>query len=181
MTVVVDVGCARYGGDESIPYLIEEFNPESLFGFDPQATPAVYRVGDTQVVVASEAAWTHDRGMWFTGQGLGGTVTAEGGRGARRVDTIDLAALLHDIAPLHDKLVLKMDAEGAEYELVPHLIDRGIDTLLELMWIEWHCQACGRGGGGHRPGCLDTLTKKWEARRDELEAQARCEMHRWNR
>ena len=36
------------------------------------------------------------------------------------------------------RLVLKLDCEGAEYELLTHLIARDADLLLDVVWVEWH-------------------------------------------
>jgi hypothetical protein len=33
-------------------------------------------------------------------------------------------------------VVLKMDAEGAEYVLLPYLLEKGV--TVDLAWIEWH-------------------------------------------
>ena len=135
MTVVIDVGCARYGGAYSIERLVEEFDPDVLYGFDPNAGAgeAVGYGASRRIVVSKMAAWTYDGSIGYTNRGTGGTVMEDGGV---TVPCVDLAKF---ISRNHDKrTILKIDAEGAEYPLLEHLIDQQIDRLLELAWVEWH-------------------------------------------
>ena len=37
-----------------------------------------------------------------------------------------------------DTLVLKLDVEGAEYEILPHIIGGGAIRLVSKLYIEWH-------------------------------------------
>lgn len=169
--IVIDVGCAKYGGDESIPYLIEEFRPATLYGFDPSSSveddeyPYEWsgRDGWTNVVIRNAAAWTHPHGVHFDGQGLGGHVVPSGGR---RVESVDLASFITTLPA--DELVLKMDAEGAEYELLPYLISEGIDLRIKLAWVEWH---------PFGPAGRDKLV----VYRRNIEASIRCELVEWTR
>ena len=179
--IVIDVGCATYGGDSSIPYLVDEFKPERLYGFDPAAEGAIYMVGDTQVIVQPEAMWTRNGTIGFKVAGLRGHVDPE----ANDVLCRDLAEVIIylRVANGGQEVALKMDAEGSEWVLIPHLIERDADMELKLAWVEWHCGGCGRGGGreiNHLPNCRED-TAALAARVEELEGRMRCEMHRWNR
>src|SRR5262245_49585252 len=62
--IVIDVGCARYGGDYSIERLIEKFDPDALYGFDPAWEPRMVDAGAyrTHIEVSTEVAWTR-RGL----------------------------------------------------------------------------------------------------------------------
>ena len=77
---------------------------------------------------------------------------------------IDLSYFIADVAGRHDdKIVLKLDCEGSEYELLDHLIDTNTDELLDLVIVEWH--------------------PKSEAAHDALSAsileRIRCEVQEW--
>ena len=37
-----------------------------------------------------------------------------------------------------DFVVVKMDVEGAEYELIPHMVEMGVWTVVDHLFIEWH-------------------------------------------
>lgn len=176
--VVLDIGCAKYGGDESIPYLIEEFEPDYLFGFDPALEQSIgaYLLGATTVVTQRAAAWLFDGGVGFVVAGLGGHVDESG----EDFPCFDLARTILSF-PDDWEIVLKMDAEGAEYALIPHLYSTDADLRLKLACIEWHCADCGIGGNGrHREGCKGDHAA-WEERRTGLVQLMRCEMQEWNR
>ncbi len=170
MLTVIDIGCARYGGDESIPYLIEEFSPDVLWGFDPNTSDEQYELGGCKVVVEKKVVWTYTGIVGFNVAGTSGKVATVGSRFA----CVDIVRLV-ERARMSGEVIVKMDAEGAEYELLPRLRDRNLDLELRLAWVEPHCRSCGNGGG-HREGCRGTYDE-YEA----LAASMRCEMHRWNR
>jgi hypothetical protein len=133
--IVVDLGCQTYGTEESVLRLIERFNPQILYGFDPHPeTPdAVKVIGGTTVVTARKAAWVIDGARSVH---VDATKTRIAGDGELLVQTFDLAAWLFTLPRI--PTVLKMDVEGAEYELLPHLAHRMADRLLERVLVEWH-------------------------------------------
>lgn len=160
MTAVIDVGCARYGGDYSIERLIEEFHPYVLYGFDPAWQVDMFDPPAdllTTVHVSTEAAWTFDGHVRFRVDGLGGQVTSTG----PKVPCVDLARVIQEIAA--PDIVLKIDAEGSEYALLDHLIETGMDDCLKLAWIEWHPF-----------GVPNT-----DARRRAIESEISCEITEW--
>lgn len=166
--IVIDVGCARYGGAYSIEYLIEEYHPRILYGFDPNWHPSMLtpgeHLGDTEVFVFEKAAWTRDGFVTFVIQSaMGGWVT-EDPLSSAAVACIDLAMFIKGL-PDEEEIVLKMDAEGAEYELLDHLIAHGVDERLSLAWIEWH----------------DYGVDEPAMRRKSIEGKIRCPLDEWNR
>lgn len=184
MRIVVDVGAAKHGGDQSVPHLVAEYGPDVLIGLDLAESFAdeapIERVDSTLVIRIRAAAWTHTGWVPFAGAGLGGHVTDN--RADDRVPSIDLADLLRSLTSTipFDEVILKMDAEGAEYVLLPHLADAGVDEHLALAIIEWHCEDCGIGGNGrHRENCPGDHVE-WEARRARTEALIRCPLAEWN-
>lgn len=148
--IVIDLGCAPHGADASIEPLLARFSPGVLYGFDPLiGHPRTALVGDTRVDLEPKAAWTHDGFLGFVDQGIRSRVYEfEAGT----VPCFDLAAFVRSFQG--EEIVLKMDIEGAEYELVPHLCDTRTDELLSLLLVEWHCLECGRGGDNVE-GCPD--------------------------
>lgn len=170
MTVVIDVGCARYGGDFSIERLIEEFQPDFLYGFDPNWDVTMFTPWDglrCMVDITTAAAWTYDGEIGFIPNGLGSSLSYEAGR---KAPCVDLARWMWEDMPAvrltdghRHKVVLKVDAEGSEYELLEHLIEQGADELLSLAWIEWH------PFGAKNPA----MRRKW------IEDHMRCEVVEW--
>ena len=52
--------------------------------------------------------------------------------------TIDLARWMRELFSPGDFVVLKIDAEGAEWRLLPHLLRADAAQLVDEMWVEWH-------------------------------------------
>jgi FkbM family methyltransferase len=139
--IVIDVGCARYGGDYSVERLIEMFDPELLWGFDPnpeglsEAWQEVAPVqGERVIELRPWAAWTYDGQIGFFADGLNGHIQDH--ERATRVPCFDLARFINELP--EGPVVLKLDAEGAEYDLLEHLIATDTDGRLERVLVEWH-------------------------------------------
>lgn len=129
--IVVDVGCARHGTrrNSSISRLRRRFRPEMIYGFDPLARP--YR--RPGIEVRREAAWLYDGEVGFV---AAGTESHLDYGSELRVRCFDLARFVGQLPP-HD-LVLKLDVEGAEYDLLARLCEAGLDWRLSLALVEWH-------------------------------------------
>lgn len=57
-----------------------------------------------------------------------------------------------------DFVVVKMDIEGAEYEVIPHMVEMSTWTVLDYLYVEWH------------PGVLDGDTLSEERVREAQDA-----------
>lgn len=118
-----------------------------------------------QVEMLKFAAWTSNTTVEFLSEGFGAhmtgdqNLTGEIQKGNRvdlrkfgdpkqakhvvQVQTLDVADLLHRRVTPRDYVVVKMDIEGAEYEVVPHLISAGVAPLIDEMFLEVHAQLPG--------------------------------------
>jgi FkbM family methyltransferase len=56
----------------------------------------------------------------------------------RTVPCVDLAHYLADRSSPDTRIVLKMDVEGAEYDLLPHLLESPVMERLEIVFCEFH-------------------------------------------
>ena len=45
-----------------------------------------------------------------------------------------------------DFVVIKMDIEGAEYEIIPHMAEMSAWTVVDFLLIEWHFRVLKEGG-----------------------------------
>jgi len=59
---------------------------------------------------------------------------------AMEVACFSLAALIRERSATYGVTVLKLDIEGGEYEVLPHLISEGAHKLLDAAYIEFHSQ-----------------------------------------
>lgn len=138
MTVVIDVGAARYGGDYSMERLIDQFNPKYLYALDPNpALELPDLCEETIIELHHAAAWVRNGMVGYKADGLNSWLTDDGQ--APSVPCIDLAAFIQVLSEKHDdKLVLKLDCEGSEYELLDWIISNDADELLDVCIVEWH-------------------------------------------
>lgn len=54
------------------------------------------------------------------------------------VETIDFSNWVRNTFNKNDYIILKMDIEGAEYKVIPKMIDDGTFEYINELWIEWH-------------------------------------------
>jgi len=131
---VVDLGCADHGGAYSLPALVEHYEPARLFGFDPWPLldERVTMVAGVPCILRRTAAWVYDGEVQY----LMAATSSSVGAGPWTVPCFDFSEWLLEIGP--DAVAVKMDIEGAEYELLAHLIRNGTDSLISELLIEWH-------------------------------------------
>lgn len=131
--IAIDVGAAQHRDPvTSVERIIQRFDPPILYAFDPLASPYPPRVGKTRVVTVRAAAWTHDGSLRFA---LDGTRSRIGATGVE-TRCIGLARFIRDQEDTD--IVLKIDAEGAEYALLEQLAEEKLDRWLRIAWVEWH-------------------------------------------
>ena len=121
--------------EDSIATLVKRFKPAVLFGFDPHPglMDAVGQVYGTTVVTSRRAAWTNDEDV---GLSLQGNCTHVDPDEKQRARAFDIAAWVRTLPEA--RIVLKVDVEGAEYVLLPHLIRHGLMDRFSRLLVEWH-------------------------------------------
>jgi FkbM family methyltransferase len=56
-----------------------------------------------------------------------------------KVKTIDLDRWIKENFSENDEIILKMDIEGAEYEVLNHMIENSSIKYINKLFVEWHC------------------------------------------
>jgi len=162
--IAIDVGCSPQGGN-SIRHIIRENRPDQLYGFDPSpAVKPIVGVSEVEgvpVEVWRMAAWHENVNLYWVPHGYG-YVSTTPEQNSIPIQAFDLADFIAE-RPADEKILLKLDCEGAEYKILPHLLERGLGDRLEALWIEWHYNVEGA---------------------EEIEAQVReiltCPIWNWN-
>ena len=148
MTVVVDLGCCGTDDFDSMEILKEECRPRVIYGFDPGMPVGDWYLDERgiETIYVAAAAWTYNGAIRFQDDTVASCVVIGDEPVLRQewrlkpatprvVKCFDLAQWLN----LRGKQVtLKMDVEGSEYHLLPHLIATRAIERVELLLIEWH-------------------------------------------
>lgn len=132
--IVVDVGCATWGQDNSVEKLIERFHPTTLYGFDPNVGGGVQTLSGTCYIHERAAAWTSNGMLRFEMNGSGSRVVLP----ADSAVSVPCFRLASWIIAKNERCVLKLDCEGAEYELIPDLASQGAFEFVDLLLVEFH-------------------------------------------
>lgn len=168
--IVIDLGCCSYERngrlEDSIQTLIKRFKPAVLFGFDPHPglPDGVGQVYGTTVITARRAAWNAegDIGLELQGNCTHVVPTRPWGNGLDYASAFDIAAWVRALPDA--KIVLKIDVEGAEYVLLPHLIEQGLMDRFSLLLVEWHSGQYANG---------------YETDREDILAGTECPVEEW--
>ncbi len=154
---VIDIGCFHHPShqgqpQDSIGRLIERFRPEKLVGFDPLAeAERRYRLNGTQVTVVPAAVWDRMGTVGWSQSDAQLTCHIDETIADPTVDCLDIAWLVDRWGP---GVVVKIDAEGAEYGLLARLHETERDRQVALLLVEWH--------DGARPDLVDCPVEVWE-------------------
>jgi len=65
------------------------------------------------------------------------------------VKTVDFSKWVENILSPEDYIILKMDIEGAEYKVLPKMIEDGTIDFINELWIEWHWKKIGLSKAKH--------------------------------
>ena len=144
------IDCGGYDGCSALMFLLAEPDFECV-SFEPNPDLWVHYDGlPTRLI--RKAAFTYDGEIDFTidpVDGDGSTLVA----GKRvdftrsvadedcpvlRVPCVDLSAFIRTAAQTHDRIVLKLDVEGAEYDILEHLLREGTIGSIERLYCEFH-------------------------------------------
>ena len=132
--IAIDIGSADHSHESSTERLITRFHPTLIVALDPHPTTeaGVRLHGETIVATTQAAAWTQEGQIGYHEESGSSRVLEN--PDLPQVPCIDIAEWITGF----EATVLKLDCEGAEYTLLPHLIDQQLDRGLELVWVEWH-------------------------------------------
>lgn len=164
------VDCGAYDGCSTVQFLLAE--PDfDVVSFEPN--PALWPHFDglpTRLI--GKAAYTFDGEIDFTIDPIDGdgSTLVKGKRidfrgtiedadcPVMRVPCIDLSAFIRDASERYDRIVLKLDVEGAEYDILEKLLKEGTIRHVERLYCEFHSHKMQLEPGRHER-VFDALEK----------------------
>ena len=156
----VFIDCGAHDGS-SARLFIKELDPTreyEIFSFEPPSTnssknSSLEQLEDThQVSVIRKAVWICDGEVTFYDNGRSGASLLEAkqlikGGGPKpikeqstevRVECFDLSKWIQENFDKEDYIILKMDIEGAEYEVIKKMHEDGTLGLVDKLYCELH-------------------------------------------
>jgi FkbM family methyltransferase len=173
--VIIDVGCHPHGHEVSVEPLIDRYAPAYLAGYDPYSglVEGETQIGLTRVELTRAAVWNRDGTISYTElegeRSWDSTVVTdktmhrewEVGH-IEQVACVDASRIVRELARAwpHQQIVLKIDAEGAEFTILDRLLETGDARLIDRALVEWHDH---RLPGGYAVA-RQRLTRRWPTR-----------------
>lgn len=123
-----------------------EANPQH---FDTYDGPLQKHAG--KLFLHKAAAWLHDGTIEFCKADYSGSIAGKdlevgcGEQNVARLPSLDFATFIRETVRKEDFVVVKMDIEGGEHILVPHMLETGTFDFVDELFIECHYE--GRGAG----------------------------------
>ena len=133
--VYIDAGANTYSS--SIGNWFKNIYPNSekfkIVAFEAETKyDSTYKNKDVELI--HNAVWTKNTTIsWHTKY-----VDPSAKRGMRKVKTIDFADFLQRRFKESDFVTIKMDIEGAEYEVIPDLLNKNVTHLIDEFFVEVH-------------------------------------------
>ena len=59
------------------------------------------------------------------------------------VKTVDIARFIKSNFKSEDYIIMKLNCEGAEYEIIPHLLNNGLIAWVDEWYVNWHWNKIG--------------------------------------
>lgn len=173
------IDCGGYDGCSVIKFMSENKGFDCL-SFEPN--PALWPYyEDLPTTLVKKAVYIKDGTVEFSlddvdGDGstlidtklvdwYGGVSNAE----CRRIEVecIDLSKLIKSLSTKYEKIILKMDIEGAEYDVLEKLHRENLIKYIETIYAEFHWDKCGYEKERHDSLLgklnIDTKIAEWDA------------------
>lgn len=166
MKVFLDIG-AHVG--ESSDFWLEFYPDFKVICFEPYPNNCqLIRKKGYEVI--QKAVWIHGNGLrFYTGLHQSGSVYSTkrtGGLNPNKyihVDSLDLAKFFRERLKKSDYIVAKLNCEGAEYDLIPHLKRQGLLDWVDRWFVQWHWNKIGISEEKHRYISSMINSEAWHA------------------
>lgn len=143
--IFIDAGA--YNGDsiDAFKKIRSDWNEFEIHAFEANPELSKHFSGK-DINFYNKAVWIEDGEVdFFIGGDDNGSTLVETKTSGRvnydnpvKVEGIDIDRWIKENFSLADKLILKMDIEGGEFEVIPHMIKNGSIKYINEMWVEMH-------------------------------------------
>jgi len=148
------VDCGAYTGDSIAKWMATHKHGYDYVCFEPNRTSAkIIRHAFPSVKVIEACAWRNygEHRLYPTAHANGGTVVGKKKRGvdSYMVNTVDLGDWLDGQRKEYKKIVVKLNVEGAEYDILRSMQAHDQIRLVDEWYINWHANKMTRAPKDH--------------------------------
>lgn len=156
--IFIDCGAHEGESIRTFRKLYKDANEYELHSFEANPDLFKYFEGDSEITKLSNftfhpyAVWKHDGVVNFYKDTSSNNSRSGSSINSKKQNLekepisapcIDLAKWITSNYSITDYIVLKLDIEGAEYELVEHLIAKNAFAYVDILYIEFHSRKLG--------------------------------------
>lgn len=147
--IFLDIG----GWNGASAIFFRKYHPQGsefeIFTFEPdKKNIQTIKSKKLPITLIEKAAWSRNGKIKFypggAMPGSGGTLYSQKTTGNinpkvfYEVEAIDIAEFINKNFIKTDYIILKMNCEGAEYEIIPHLKKMGMIDWIDKWFVQWH-------------------------------------------
>ncbi len=171
--VYIDLGCHNGQSINDFFNWYSLVDPKAkeyeVYGFEPNDSFSKYwgdiSLAHPNVAFLQQAAWSSDCKLNFSQldqeKDISSTVMAEkrdyDPEKIREVEAIDFSKFLSKFTD-YDKVIVKMDIEGAEFPVLEKLISDGTVGIIDLLLLEWHAHKMKPNFGDRKANIIAQLS-----------------------
>ena len=142
MNIFIDIGARQ--GESTRAFLAKNKDYQChLFECDNENLKELQ--GGDNMIINPAAAWIIDGEIvFYYGTSHGGSINETKITGkvnpgkSYKVKAIDIARYIKTKFKQTDHIVVKMNCEGAEYDIIPHMIKHGLNEWVNQWYVCWH-------------------------------------------
>lgn len=150
MKVFLDVGAYDGMSAEFFRRYHPQGNEFKIYSFECDKRNIEKLRKRTDITLIEKAVWVNDGKMaYFYGKDDGGSLYGTKNTGGisqqnrYEVDAIDLGRWIRMTFTDDDYIILKLNVEGVEYDIIPHLNTMNLLPWIDKWFIQWHYEKVG--------------------------------------
>jgi FkbM family methyltransferase len=152
----VFIDCGAYDGssirkfrnlfDPEQEYTIHSFEPPSVHGEEKIKKLKETVASQKNVILHEKVVWIRNGTAIFYDSGNAGAslLQMKTWENPTKVECVDLSSWIKENFSKEDHVILKLDVEGAEYEIIKKMDDDGTFELVDKLYGEIHGLKCGK-------------------------------------
>jgi FkbM family methyltransferase len=153
--ILLDCGSHKGESVKKFKTLLTDFNEYEIYMFEPnnnlfkiiESNPEFYSYTKFQKAVSDKEEIVKFYGGTVRTDNCGATILLDKKNydaykddDYELVQTVDISKFIKDNFSIEDHIILKLDVEGAEYQIIEKLLNDDAFKYIKKLYMEWHTQ-----------------------------------------